>query len=116
MPAQRVELSAHVTAGAAHAKIADARMTLYDHSATTGGIAIPVTFGGQGLYRATITAPKAGNYDVVFEASIEGPNLRAVRELDRRALSVPRRYFDASVIAQRNPMPWLRRPGVLLKR
>ena len=78
---QRVELTAHVTAGAAHAKIADARMTLYDHSATTGGIAIPVTFGGQGIYRASITAPKAGNYDVVFEASIEGPNLRAVREL-----------------------------------
>jgi serine/threonine protein kinase len=78
---QRVELVAHVTAGAAHTKIADARMTLFDHSATTGGVPIPVTFGGQGLYRATIVAPKAGNYDVVFEASIEGPNLRAVREL-----------------------------------
>ena len=78
---QRVELVAHVTAGAAHAKIADARMTLFDHSQTDGGIPIKVTFGGQGLYRASIIAPKAGNYDVVFEASIEGPNLRAVREL-----------------------------------
>ena len=78
---QRVDMVAHVTAGAARAKIADARMTLFDHSATTDGIPIPVTYGGQGLYRATIPAPKAGNYDVVFEASIEGPNLRAVREL-----------------------------------
>jgi serine/threonine protein kinase len=78
---QRVELVAHVTAGAAHAKIADARMTLFDHSETTGGVPIKVTFGGQGLYRASIIAPKPGNYDVVFEASIEGPNLRAVREL-----------------------------------
>ena len=78
---QRVELVAHVTAGVAHAKIADARMTLFGHSETTGGIAIKVTFGGQGLYRASIVAPKPGNYDVVFEASIEGPNLRAVREL-----------------------------------
>jgi serine/threonine-protein kinase len=78
---QRVDLTAHVTAGAAHTKIADARMTLFDHSATTGGIPIPVSFGGQGVYRATIPAPKPGNYDIVFEASIEGPNLRAVREL-----------------------------------
>jgi hypothetical protein len=78
---QRVDMTAHVTAGAAHAKIADARMTLFDHSATTGGVPIPVTYGGQGVYRATMPAPKPGNYDVIFEASIEGPNLRAVREL-----------------------------------
>jgi len=78
---QRVDLVAHVTAGAANTKIADARMTLFDHSATIGGIPITVTYGGQGLYRATMPAPKPGNYDVVFEASIEGPNLRAVREL-----------------------------------
>lgn len=74
-------MTAHVTAGAAHTKIADARMTLFAHGATTGGIGIPVTFHGQGLYRATVTTPKAGQYDVVFEASIEGPNLRAIREL-----------------------------------
>ena len=78
---QRVDLTAHVTAGAARSKIADARMTLFDHSATTGGIPLPVVYGGQGVYRATLPAPKPGNYDIVFEASIEGPNLRAVREL-----------------------------------
>ena len=80
---QRVELSAHVTAGAggAHTKITDARMTLFDHSATTGGIAIPLSHTALGIYRASLTAPKAGNYDIVFEASIEGPNLRAAREL-----------------------------------
>jgi hypothetical protein len=78
----KVELTAHVTAGSAGAtKITDARMTLFDHSATVDGIAVPVTSIGHGLYRATLTPVKPGNYDVVFEASIEGPNLRAVREL-----------------------------------
>ncbi len=86
-PGQRVEMVAHVTAGAAHSKIADARMTLFDHSATTDGIPLTVTYHGQGVYRATVPAPKAGNYDVVFEASIEGPNLRAVRELTVMASS-----------------------------
>ena len=80
-PGQRVDMVAHVTAGAAHSKIADARMTLFDHSATTDGIPLTVSYHGQGVYRATVPAPKVGNYDVVFEASIEGPNLRAVREL-----------------------------------
>ena len=28
-----------------------------------------------------MTAPKVGNYDVVFEATLEGANVRAVREL-----------------------------------
>jgi hypothetical protein len=78
---QRVDLVAHVTAGAANAKIADARMTLFDHSTTKNGTLVAVTYGGEGVYRASIKAPKPGNYDVVFEASIEGPNLRAVREL-----------------------------------
>ena len=80
---QKVALGAHVSAGSggARTKITDARMTLFDHSATTDGITIPLTIAGQGLFRATLTPTKAGNYDVVFEASIEGPNLRAVREL-----------------------------------
>jgi hypothetical protein len=79
---QSVALTAHVTSGSAvHAKISDARMTMFDHSATTGGTPLAVTASGSGLYRATLTGVKPGNYDIVFEASIEGPNLRAVREL-----------------------------------
>lgn len=80
---QKVELAAHVTAGGAgaRARITDARMTLFDHSRTENGVPIPLTVSGQGHYRATLTPLAAGNYDVVFEASIEGPNLRAVREL-----------------------------------
>jgi hypothetical protein len=80
---QRVDLTAHVTTGGAgaRAKITDARMSLFDHSATVGGVPIPLTSAGPGLYRGTLTAVKAGNYDVVFEAAVEGPNLRAVREL-----------------------------------
>ncbi|HSO40326.1 MAG TPA: protein kinase [Labilithrix sp.] len=80
---KRVDLAAHIAVGnlGVHAKITDVRMTLYDHSATVDGVTIPVVAGGQALYRATLTAPKAGNYDVVFEASLEGTNIRAIREL-----------------------------------
>ena len=80
---QRVDLAAHLALGSAgpRAKIADVRMTLFDHSATVDGIKIPVVVGGPALYRAIMVAPKAGNYDVVFEATLEGTNLRAVREL-----------------------------------
>ncbi len=80
---RRVELTAHVTPGTAgpRTKITEPRMTLFDHSATVDGVSIPVVSQGQGLYRGTFSPTKAGNYDVVFEASIEGPKLRAVREL-----------------------------------
>ena len=80
---QKVELTAHVTTGGAglRPRITDPRMTLFDHSATVNGIAVPVSIAGQGLFRATVTSLEPGNYDVVFEATVEGPNLRAVREL-----------------------------------
>ncbi len=80
---KRVDLAAHIAVGnlGTQAKISDVRMTLHDHSATVDGIKIAVVPSGQGLYRATIAAPKAGNYDVVFEATLEGSNMRAIREL-----------------------------------
>ncbi len=80
---KRVDLAAHIALGnlGARAKISDVRMTLFDHSATIDGVKIPVIAGGQALYRATMLAPKAGNYDVVFEATLEGTNIRAIREL-----------------------------------
>jgi len=80
---KRVDLAAHIAVGnlGPRARISDVRMTLYDHSATIDGVKIPVVPGGQALYRATMLAPKAGNYDVVFEATLEGTNIRAIREL-----------------------------------
>ena len=80
---KRVELAAHVTVGnlGVHVRITDVRMTLFDHSATVDGVKIPVVSSSQWHYRATIAAPKAGNYDVVFEAALEGASIRAIREL-----------------------------------
>ena len=82
-PGERVSLTARVTTGAGGAatKISDARMTLFDHTRNNLGTPIPLTTAGGGLYKGVLTAPAAGNYDVVFEAALEGPNLRAVREL-----------------------------------
>ncbi len=80
---KRVDLAAHIAVGSlgVRARITGVRMTIFDHSATVNGVALTVTPAGQHLYRATMGAPKAGNYDVVFEATLEGTNLRAVREL-----------------------------------
>ena len=80
---RRVDLAARIAIGGAgvHAGITDVRMTLFDHSATIDGVKIPVVPAGQALYRATLSAPKAGNYDVVFEATLDGTNIRAIREL-----------------------------------
>lgn len=82
-PGKRIELSARIMPGnlGSRAKVQNATMTLFDHSATVNGINIPVTPLGQGLHRAAVLAPKPGNYDIVFEASIEGIKVRAVREL-----------------------------------
>ena len=80
---KRVDLAAHIAVGnlGEHAKIEGVRMTLYDHAAVGDGVKIPLVPAGQNLYRASIAAPKPGNYDVVFEATLEGANVRAVREL-----------------------------------
>ena len=80
---KRVDLAAHIAVGNVGplARISDVRMTLFDHSLTVDGVKIPVLPAGQALYRATMRAPKAGNYDVVFEATLEGTNIRAIREL-----------------------------------
>ena len=80
---KRVDLAAHIAVGnlGVRARISDVRMTLFDHSATIDGVKIPVVPAGQALYRATMSAPKAGNYDVVFEATLDGTNIRAIREL-----------------------------------
>ena len=82
-PGESVELLARVAPGIAgpQATVADARMTLFDHSATTNGSRISVTSRERGNFRALLTAPAAGNYDIVFEATLDGVSMRAVREL-----------------------------------
>jgi serine/threonine-protein kinase len=79
---QRVELAVRlVTPSGARAKIETARMTLFDHSATVDGVKIPLSETPTHRFGATIAAPKVGNYNVVFEVTVDSAHLRAEREL-----------------------------------
>ncbi|MDB4942972.1 MAG: serine/threonine protein kinase [Labilithrix sp.] len=80
----RVDLTLRVMPGTlgATARIQDVHLTLYEHSDTVNGVKIPLAAAGAvHTFHTSIAAPKPGNYDVVFEALMEGASLRAVREL-----------------------------------
>ncbi|GAC1529536.1 MAG: hypothetical protein NVS3B10_26110 [Polyangiales bacterium] len=83
-PGQKLDLAARVAPGAAgpKAKIQGSKVTLFDNGKTSAGTAIAVAPADAHDFKGTLTAPKVGSYDVVFEAVVDGITVRASRDLD----------------------------------
>jgi hypothetical protein len=81
---QSMDLTAQIAPGSdgPKAKITGAKITLFENGKTTGGIAIPIVATGPHSFRATMTTPKTGSYDITFEAAVDGRPIRAQRDLD----------------------------------
>jgi serine/threonine-protein kinase len=83
-PGQRIELSGRIAPGASgpKAKVTAMKITVFDNGKTTGGTVVQLASADPRNVRATLQAPAAGSYDVVFEANVDGVIVRAQRDLD----------------------------------
>ena len=83
-PGQKLDLSARIAPGAAgaKAKVHGSKVTLFDNGKTSAGTSVTIAPSETHDFKGTLTAPKVGSYDVVFEATVDGITVRASRDLD----------------------------------
>jgi serine/threonine protein kinase len=83
-PGQKLDLTARIAPGAAgaKAKVHGGKVTLFDNGKTSAGTSVAIAASETHDFKGTLTAPKVGSYDVVFEATVDGTIVRASRDLD----------------------------------
>jgi serine/threonine-protein kinase len=79
-PGGRAELVARVLMVATRHEVTGAQFLVSGPGLPADGLVIPAV--GSGPYRATFSAPREGDYDVQFEANVEGATVRADRTLN----------------------------------
>lgn len=79
---ERVEITCRIVRGSGSSEVSDLRLTLAPNGETQGTIVIPLEPIDAEHVRAEFVAPRAGSWDVSFEAAIGGTRVRAMRDLD----------------------------------
>ncbi|MDF2693082.1 MAG: serine/threonine protein kinase, partial [Labilithrix sp.] len=78
-PGGRAELIARITSSGNH-EVTGAQFIVTGPGLPTDGVVLPAI--GTGPYRAVFAPPREGNYEVQFEANVEGATVRADRTLN----------------------------------
>lgn len=78
-PGGRAELVARIVTGAGRREVRDAQFVISGPGLPANGISLPAI--GSGPFHAVFSPPREGEYEVQFEANIEGATVRAERSL-----------------------------------
>jgi serine/threonine-protein kinase len=79
-PGGRADLVARVLTGSSRHEVSSAQFIVTGPGLPTDGVVLPAV--GSGPYRVAFAPPREGNYEVEFEANVEGATVRANRTLN----------------------------------